>query len=59
MAYRRFSINQAQAETICSALRLAIWHLETLEDQTLSSVWRENEMRHLLITLENYKFYKE
>ncbi len=58
-ARRRFSITEAQAETLCTALRMALEQMYAIRETTPYTVWRTAEMETLLKQISNYSFYKE
>lgn len=56
---RRFSINEAQAQTVIKALKMALNQIYRMEENSPSKDWIQAEMETLQFQLETYNFNKE
>lgn len=56
---RRFSINEAEAQTVIKALRMALNQIYRMDDESPALSWTKAEMETLQFRLETYNFNKE
>lgn len=56
---RRFSINEAQAQTVIKALKMALNQIYRMDENSPSKDWIQAEMETLQFQLETYNFNKE
>lgn len=56
---RRFSINEAQAQTVIKALKMALNQIYRMEEESPHKDWTQAEMETLQFQLETYNFNKE
>lgn len=56
---RRFSINEAQAQTVIKALKMALNQIYRMKENSPSKDWIQAEMETLQFQLETYNFNKE
>ena len=56
---RRFSINEAQAQTVIKALKMALNQIYRMDEESPYKDWMQAEMETLQFQLETYNFNKE
>lgn len=56
---RRFSINEAQAQTVIKALKMALNQVYRIDEKSPALSWTQAEMETLEFQLETYNFNKE
>lgn len=56
---RRFSINEAQAQTVIKALKMALNQIYRIEEENPYKNWVQTEMETLQFQLQTYNFNKE
>lgn len=56
---RRFSINEAEAQTVIKALKMALNQIYRMDDESPYTSWTKAEMETLQFRLETYNFNKE
>lgn len=56
---RRFSINEAEAQTVIKALKMALNQIYRMDEETPYLSWTQAEMETLQFRLETYNFNKE
>lgn len=56
---RRFSINEAEAQTVIKALKMALDQVYRMDDESPYLSWTKAEMETLQFRLETYNFNKE
>lgn len=56
---RRFSINEAQAQTVIKALKMALNQIYRMDEESPQKDWIQAEMETLQFQLETYNFNKE
>lgn len=56
---RRFSINEAEAQTVIKALKMALNQIYRMDEESPSLIWTRAEMETLELKLETYNFKKE
>lgn len=56
---RRFSINEAEAQTVIKALKMALNQIYRMDDESPCLSWTKAEMETLQFRLETYNFNKE
>lgn len=56
---RRFSINEAEAQTVIKALKMALNQIYRMDEETPARSWTQAEMETLQFRLETYNFNKE
>lgn len=56
---RRFSINEAQAQTVIKALKIALNQIYRMDEESPYKDWVQAEMETLQFQLETYNFNKE
>lgn len=56
---RRFSINEAQAQTVIKALKMALNQIYRIDEESPYKDWVQAEMETIQFQLETYNFNKE
>lgn len=56
---RRYSINEAEAQTVIKALKMALNQIYRIDDGNANLSWTKAEMETLQFRLETYNFNKE
>lgn len=56
---RRFSINEAEAQTVIKALKMALNQIYRMDEESPYLSWTKAEMETLEFRLETYNFNKE
>lgn len=56
---RRFSINEAEAQTVIKALKMALNQIYRIDEENPNLSWTKAEMETLQFRLETYNFNKE
>lgn len=56
---RRFSINEAEAQTVIKALKMALNQIYQMNEESPYISWAKAEMETLQFRLETYNFNKE
>lgn len=56
---RRFSINEAQAQTVIKALKMALNQIYRMDEESPYKDWVQAEMETIQFQLETYNFNKE
>ena len=56
---RRFSINEAEAQTVIKALKMALNQIYRMDEESPYLSWTKAEMETLQFRLETYNFNKE
>lgn len=56
---RRFSINEAEAQTVIKALKMALNQIYRMDEGSPYLSWTQAEMETLQFRLETYNFNKE
>lgn len=56
---RRFSINEAEAQTVIKALKMALNQIYRMDEANPALSWTQAEMETLQFRLETYNFNKE
>lgn len=56
---RRFSINEAEAQTVIKALKMALNQIYRMDEESPYLSWTMAEMETLQFRLETYNFNKE
>ena len=56
---RRFSINEAEAQTVIKALKMALHQIYRMDEENPTLSWTQAEMETLQFRLETYNFNKE
>ena len=56
---RRFSINEAKAQTVIKALKMALNQIYRMDEESPYLSWTKAEMETLQFRLETYNFNKE
>lgn len=56
---RRFSINEAEAQTVIKALKMALNQIYRMNEESPYLSWTKAEMETLQFRLETYNFNKE
>lgn len=56
---RRFSINEAQAQTVIKALKMALNQIYRIDEESPYKDWVQTEMETIQFQLETYDFNKK
>lgn len=56
---RRFSINEAQAQTVIKALKMALNQIYRMDEESPYKDWIQAEMETIQFQLETYNFNKK
>lgn len=56
---RRFAINEAEAQTVIKALKMALNQIYRMDEESPYISWTKAEMETLQFRLETYNFNKE